>query len=219
MLLSLPKSSKSKLLGILAAAVFINLLLVALLHLLISTPRAKPERSSNQIYVQTITSHKKPKELEVTKPVVVASAPTSAPARPALVDFTIPDMDSMVTLPEVTFKPSDEIDVHLTFDFSFSGAGVHQGSQFQSQVVMAKPTYQIPPKYPTKAKRNGIEGHITFSLLISQQGEAIQYRVVEESPKGVFLRSSLRSVMRWKFVPPQSGEQWQQVTLNYSLED
>nr|WP_263641629.1 energy transducer TonB [Vibrio fortis] len=55
--------------------------------------------------------------------------------------------------------------------------------------------------------------------MINQQGEAVQHKVVEESPPGVFLRSSLRSVMRWKFVPPQSGEQWQQVTISYNLED
>ncbi|MGB1320171.1 MAG: energy transducer TonB [Vibrio gallaecicus] len=218
MLLSLPKTSKAKLLAILLMTLLINMLLVALLHVLISTQKNKKVRPLHTTYVQTISSQKKQEELDISKPIVATSAPTSAPSRPALINFAIPDIESLVTLPEVTFKPSDEIDIHLTFDFSFSGQGVQQGSDFQSNVVMAKPTYQIPPKYPTKAKRNGIEGHITFSLLINQQGEAIQYEVIEEIPKGVFLRSSLRSVMRWKFVPPQSGEQWQQVTVNYSLE-
>lgn len=219
MLLSLPKTNKPKLIGILLAALIINLFLVTLLHLLISTHNSAPTRSSHPAYAQAISSHKKQEERVVSKPIAATSAPTSAPSRPALINFSIPDMESLVTLPEVTFKPSDELDVHLTFDFSFSGQGVQQGSNFQSKVIMAKPTYQIPPKYPSKAKRNGIEGHITFSLLINQQGEAIQHEIVDEMPKGVFLRSSLRSVMRWKFVPPQSGEQWQQITINYSLED
>ncbi|MGF1712187.1 energy transducer TonB [Vibrio kagoshimensis] len=218
MLLSLPKTSTAKLLAILLMTLLINMLLVALLHVLISTHKNQKVRPLHTTYVQTISSQKKQEEPAISKPIVATSAPTSAPSRPALINFAIPDIESLVTLPEVTFKPSDEIDIHLTFDFSFSGQGAQQGSDFQSNVVMAKPTYQIPPKYPTKAKRNGIEGHITFSLLINQQGEAIQYEVIEEIPKGVFLRSSLRSVMRWKFVPPQSGEQWQQVTVNYSLE-
>ena len=219
MLLSLPKTSKPKWVGILLTAMIINLVLVTLLHLLISTHDVSPARIKHPTYVQTISAHKKQEDLEVSKPIVAASAPTSAPSRPALVNFSIPDMESLVTLPEVTFKPSDELDVHLTFDFSYSGQGVQQGSDFQTKVVVAKPTYQISPTYPAKAKRNGIEGHIIFSLLINQQGEPTQYEIVDETPKGVFLRSSLRSVMRWKFVPPKSGEQWQQVTVNYSLED
>lgn len=219
MLLSLPKTSKPKQFGILWLAVGVNLILVLVLHLLVSTPTLTRDSSAYPTYVQTITSQKKPQEPETMKPIIATSAPNSAPSRPALVNFEIPDMESLVALPEVTFKPSDELDVHLNFDFSFSGEGLQQGSNFRSQVVMAKPTYQIPPKYPAKAKRNGIEGHITFSLLINQQGEAMQHKVVEESPPGVFLRSSLRSVMRWKFVPPQSGEQWQEVTISYNLED
>lgn len=219
MLLSLPKINKPQWFAIIGLSIAVNLSLIALLNNLIAPSSFTPKTAYSAIYLQSASATKELPKPETVKPLVASTAPSSAPRQPAMVDFALPKLDSLVTLPDVVFTPDKSVDITPSLSFEFSAQGIQQGSQFQARTAMAKPTYQIPPKYPAKAKRNGIEGYIVLSLLINQQGEVEQHKVVDESPRGVFLRSSLRSVMRWKFVPPQSGEQWQQITLNYNLEN
>lgn len=167
--------------------------------------------------VRTVLPKEKPKPKKIEL-IVAANAPNSAPAKSTIVNFSIPEVESVVALPDIVFSPDITLSINPTFDFDVREISIKNGSHIQSQVVFAKPTYQVPPKYPNKAKRNGIEGHVILELLVNEKGIPMQHRVIEEKPEGVFLRSSLRSVMRWKFVPPKTGQQWQQVTLNYSLE-
>lgn len=218
MLLSLPKSSKSQLIMVGGLSIVVNIGLAYMLYLVITPSHSATALNNIPAYtVRTVQPKEKPKPKKVEL-IVAANAPNSAPAKPTIVNFSIPEMDSAVVLPDIVFSPDIELSINPTFEFDVRAIGTKNGSNIQSQVVFAKPTYQVPPKYPNKAKRNGIEGHVILELLVNEKGIPMQHRVIEEKPEGVFLRSSLRSVMRWKFVPPKTGQQWQQVTLNYSLE-
>lgn len=219
MSLLLPNITKLQYSTAIGLALSINILLCYLLYNL-STPSFKKNKIENFNHYTVRKIHlKKHIEKEINKPLIAANAPNSVPSKPKNVDFLLPEIESSIDLPDVTFLPTTEINIDPSLDFDLFTQGIIQGSQIKSRMIMAKPTYQIPPKYPIIAKRKGIEGYIILHLLIDINGNPLKYKVIQESPKGVFLRTSLRSVMRWKFIPPQNEQQWQQITLKYNLED
>jgi len=218
MLLSLPKHNSAQYLLMLGAALTVNAFLALLLRSLIAPNLPSKPLTAYPVYSvssQQPESRTEPKE---PKPVVAATAPNPAPARPSVVDFTLVDTATSVVLPEVIFEPKLSLQISTTYHFNLPSTNWAQGSQVQASIAIAKPTYQVPPQYPASAKRKGIEGNITLDLLIDDKGTPLQHRVVSESPQGVFLQASLRAVMRWRFVAPSGGEEWQRVIVNYQLE-
>ncbi len=60
------------------------------------------------------------------------------------------------------------------------------------------------PEYPFVAKRMGIKGSVIVHVLISEKGEVIDVRVIQENPKGKgFADSVIKTVKTWKFTPPE----------------
>jgi protein TonB len=66
-----------------------------------------------------------------------------------------------------------------------------------------EPSLQIPPVYPPRAKRMGIEGKVTVEFTITADGSVEDTKIVQADPSGVFDRSVLRAIRRWKFPPPR----------------
>lgn len=66
---------------------------------------------------------------------------------------------------------------------------------------------RVPPQYPYRAQRRGIEGWVKVSLLITAEGRVQDVVVVESEPEGVFDHAAVHAVMKWKFKPRiQDGE-------------
>ncbi len=60
------------------------------------------------------------------------------------------------------------------------------------------------PEYPEVAKRFGIKGSVIVQVLISERGDVIDVKVIQENPKGKgFAESVIRTVKTWKFTPPE----------------
>lgn len=53
--------------------------------------------------------------------------------------------------------------------------------------------------YPRSAKKQGIRGYVTLSLLISESGRIEQVSVIESSPQGVFDDAALKGIRSWRF--------------------
>jgi protein TonB len=70
-------------------------------------------------------------------------------------------------------------------------------------VQLTPPTVvrRAPAQYPPQAKRQGVEGFVELDLLVDAQGNPEDLRVVRSEPSGVFDKSAVRAVMRWKFEP------------------
>lgn len=60
---------------------------------------------------------------------------------------------------------------------------------------------RIPPLYPLKAKRRGIEGWVRIRFLVNEDGGVEEVTVVESRPPGVFERAVKGSVSSWRFQP------------------
>ncbi len=60
------------------------------------------------------------------------------------------------------------------------------------------------PEYPEIAKRFGIKGNVIVQVLISEKGDVIDVKVIQENPKGKgFAESVIKAVKTWKFTPPE----------------
>jgi len=63
------------------------------------------------------------------------------------------------------------------------------------------PTLRIPPVYPARALRSGIEGVVTVEFTITTEGTVKDAVVVKAKPPKIFNRAVLKSIAKWKFNP------------------
>jgi TonB family protein len=67
--------------------------------------------------------------------------------------------------------------------------------------VKSKIIKHVPPRYPSKAAKNNIEGYVTSSVVIDEQGCYVNIKVIESYPKGVFDQSVIYALKGWKSSP------------------
>lgn len=63
------------------------------------------------------------------------------------------------------------------------------------------PTYRSKPKYPSRARRAGINGVVTVEFTITTKGKVIDPIIIKASPPKLFDKSVLSAIKRWKFKP------------------
>lgn len=63
------------------------------------------------------------------------------------------------------------------------------------------PTNRVPPDYPARAQRRGLEGHVELTFVIRPDGSVDpgSIQVVEARPRNVFDRAARQAVARWQF--------------------
>ncbi|BFM18519.1 hypothetical protein R50073_47020 [Maricurvus nonylphenolicus] len=59
----------------------------------------------------------------------------------------------------------------------------------------------VPPQYPRIALAKGTEGFVDVAFEVSALGVPQNVRVTRADPEGVFERSAVRAVKRWKYLP------------------
>ncbi|MGE4533698.1 TonB family protein [Halomonas sp.] len=67
------------------------------------------------------------------------------------------------------------------------------------------PTRRVPPAYPSRAQRRGLEGYVELQFVIRPDGEVApdSIRVLAARPANVFDKAARRAVSRWRFEPAQ----------------
>lgn len=63
------------------------------------------------------------------------------------------------------------------------------------------PTLRIPPVYPSRALRSGIEGVVTVEFTIGIDGSVKNPEIVKAKPPKIFDKAVLKAITRWKFNP------------------
>ncbi|MGQ9617726.1 MAG: TonB family protein [Candidatus Aminicenantia bacterium] len=62
----------------------------------------------------------------------------------------------------------------------------------------------VNPEYPPAIKRLGIKGFVLVQILISEKGDVIDSKIIQEDPKGKgFGKAVVEAVKTWKFSPPE----------------
>ena len=64
-----------------------------------------------------------------------------------------------------------------------------------------EPTFRVPPVYPPRALRMGIEGVVTVEFTITADGSVKDPVIVEANPVNIFDRAVLQAILKWKFNP------------------
>ena len=81
---------------------------------------------------------------------------------------------------------------------NMGGLGRPGKPNIDSNVV---PSLRIPPNYPNRALRSGIEGIVTVEFTITTDGSVKDAEIIEAEPPNIFDKSVLRAIAKWKFNP------------------
>ncbi len=110
-------------------------------------------------------------------------------------------MDVDLSTPEIDIPMSMAGEPYLG-EFSGSGDSSALGRpgkpHIDSNVV---PSLRIPPTYPKRALRSGIEGVVTVEFTITIDGSVKDAEIIEAKPPNIFDKSVLRAISKWKFNP------------------
>jgi periplasmic protein TonB len=63
------------------------------------------------------------------------------------------------------------------------------------------PLVKMPPIYPLRATRRGIEGSVTVEFIVTERGLVEQIRILASNPDHIFDKSVTRCLALWKFKP------------------
>ncbi|MCB9679855.1 MAG: TonB family protein [Alphaproteobacteria bacterium] len=64
-----------------------------------------------------------------------------------------------------------------------------------------RPVDVVQPEYPVRARADAITGYVTLSVLVDEQGNVSDLRILEARPPGVFDNAALNAVRQWHFRP------------------
>lgn len=202
-----------------SSALVVNLVLISLMYWLTIGKHKVETRKTISLAAVFQPRQADAPEPEIEQIFEVSQAPqnTSMPPPPTVLNLSTLNMDTTVAIPDIKV-PIDKSKPDLNLvSLTFSPKGKAEGSVMSSALAQAKPVFQVPPQYPTKAKQNAIEGYVTLKIKVATDGRAEDIQVLDEQPKGVFARSAKRAVIRWRFAAPETT-QWQRITIRYELE-
>jgi protein TonB len=80
------------------------------------------------------------------------------------------------------------------------------------------PLVRMPAQYPSKAKRRNIEGFVKARLEVNAQGTVDSVEIIDAKPRGVFERSAIRALYKYKFKPQMIDGKAQAQTVTQTLE-
>ena len=87
----------------------------------------------------------------------------------------------------------------------------------------ARPLYRInpPPPYPQVARKRGFQGVVVLEVLVDQNGNAADLRVLSSSGHPILDRTAMAAVKHWTFEPGTRGEKkvkmWVRVPIRFQL--
>ncbi len=94
-----------------------------------------------------------------------------------------------------TQKPKIE-DANFDTAFNYQSGGANIPVDGDALAIV-----RVPPRYPNRALSRGIEGWVLLEFTINPLGQATEIFVVESEPSGIFNRSAINAVRKWKYRP------------------
>ena len=155
---------------------------------------------------------KKPEKLE-RKPMpaknrAAARPPVNRLSFPLRIEARLPEGIGIQHLPPIEPVVLDGTGLQDTF---------HQ-TELDNPLV---PVSQVPPVYPLRARRQGIEGWVAVKFRVNRDGRVASVSILDSSPPKVFDQSVLRCVRAWHFksgtisgVPVNT---WVETTVKFKL--
>jgi protein TonB len=73
-----------------------------------------------------------------------------------------------------------------------------------AKIVPAKIISREPPRYPSRALKNDVEGWVQVGFFIAKDGKPVDVTVIASEPKNTFDEAALKSVKKWRFSPARN---------------
>ncbi|HMN43683.1 MAG TPA: energy transducer TonB [Povalibacter sp.] len=185
--------SRSPMLLAFVAAVFVSLILFALLYAAIHAGEFVADKREA---LQTIDFVRLKRDSETET--LSRRKPPPPPAQPP------PPAKMRVAAEAVQQGPSAMEIPSLNLAATVGGGpiggqvGKGGGAMFDGDLL---PLQRIPPQYPRDAARGGITGWVQLEVLVNADGSVRSAKVTDAKPRGIFEASAVQAVMRWKFKP------------------
>lgn len=142
---------------------------------------------------------KEPVKKEVLKPdltpksqIVKRIAPTPMPKNWRPLPF---ELNAKLPTPAIASLQVPIMDTHLG-DLDLSD--IYGIGDIDSPLTVL---VRIPPVYPIRAQRRGIEGVVTVRFIVNENGLVEDVRIVKADPENVFEKSVIQCVSSWRFNP------------------
>ncbi|WP_280554602.1 TonB family protein [Halomonas sp. 25-S5] len=163
-------------------------------------PEPEPEPTPAPEPVPESTPDPTPEPAAVPEP---ESIPDPAPA-PQPEPASAAPSEPVALAAEESAEESKPADAALEAVSTAEPAG--QGSQASDvpvEVGEAIPVSRVPPNYPRRALRRGLEGHVELEFLIQPDGrvDPSSIRVLEARPRRAFEAAAESAVAEWRFEP------------------
>lgn len=101
---------------------------------------------------------------------------------------------------DVSFQPTTSLPKptirKMNLDHSISGF-------FVGQPILVR---RARPKYPSIAKKAGIEGYVTVEFTIAKNGSILEPKVIDADPAGYFEEEALAAIIRLRYKPPMIND-------------
>ncbi len=185
------------------AAILLNAILFLFLPLLIQPSSPSSDLSERIDHVQVIRlkteeppARKKkekppepPEEKSKPKEEVTSTKPVAVPK------LSLP-FELNTRLPEISTDIQIPLSETINLGHSIEGSiGVHELD------APLTPLSRIPPVYPMRARRKGLEGWVRVSFEVDTEGSVSNLMVLEGKPPGIFDKSVIKCVSKWRYKP------------------
>ncbi len=129
----------------------------------------------------------------------------------ALIKRLDTDTEGLKTLSETISDKKEEI-AKLEQEKANKQKEELAAAESQEEKVVEEPAKIIPakiisrsvPKYPSRAQSSGVEGWVSVSFMINTKGIPEEIKIVESQPEGVFDKSAIKAVKKWRFSPARN---------------
>lgn len=147
------------------------------------------------------------------------------PRQVEVIDIPDPEPPTELTnLPDLPQPQKNEViaPVQLTFSRPKVNTGIQFSGAIGGHNSELIPIVRVNPTYPQRASQRGVEGWVVLEFNINTDGQVTDARVIANEPSGVFDRTALRAISRWRYRPrvvdgePQEVE-GVQVRLTFTL--
>jgi TonB family protein len=82
-------------------------------------------------------------------------------------------------------------------------------------VALMEPIYQVPPKYPSAARANHIEGVVVLRAIIDKEGKVKTLELIQGDPR--LVEGAKAAVKQWRFKPATIGGSPAEADTNVSV--
>lgn len=198
----------SKIPSLILVALLLNIAIFVLIQQLVNNQHGLDIKLSKISLVEFIRIEAKPEQIKPEEEIEDIEQPPPEEEPPPPPEVPEPQIENVQTVPMDLALP--ELDIPLSLSGTPYLGDAMKSTQNRTQKsklgkpkidINVVPTLRVPPVYPARALRSGIEGVVTVEFTIAIDGSVKDPVIVKSKPPKIFDRAVLKAIAKWKFNP------------------